>query len=90
MGANLAIPLCITSYVSGGILQAKDVSDELVIALVRQLGPSVTRWTLGDALPAVPPKVLLAKLRALVRRGFLDGCACGCSGFFDVLTVPIE
>ncbi|UWP85827.1 hypothetical protein [Dactylosporangium fulvum] len=27
-----------------------------------------------------PPNLMLAKIRQLVRRGVLDGCACGCRG----------
>lgn len=32
----------------------------------------------------IPWKVVLAKLRALVKRKLLDGCACGCRGDFWV------
>lgn len=37
-----------------------------------------------EQLPGYPPKVVCAKLSALIRRGVIDGCACGCSGQFTV------
>lgn len=35
-------------------------------------------------LPEVPTKVIMAKMRALIRRKLIDGCACGCRGDFWV------
>lgn len=35
--------------------------------------------------PNVPPKVVLAKAKRLVRRGLIDGCTCGCRGDFQIL-----
>ena len=35
-------------------------------------------------LPQFPPKVVLAKLRALNKRGLLDGCTCGCRGDWEM------
>jgi len=32
--------------------------------------------------PAIPPKLVLAKARRLVRRRLLEGCYCGCRGDF--------
>lgn len=43
--------------------------------------------TLGDvqeALAEFPPKVVLAKIRSLIRRGKMSGCGCGCRGDFDL------
>jgi len=35
------------------------------------------------AMPAgTPPKLALAKMRNLIRRGLVDGCGCGCHGGF--------
>jgi hypothetical protein len=37
------------------------------------------------AVPAgTPEKVALAKMKALIRRGLVDGCACGCRGDFTI------
>ena len=33
----------------------------------------------------MPDKVVLAKARKLIKRGLVDGCACGCRGDFTVL-----
>lgn len=34
---------------------------------------------------AIPEKVFLAKSRTLIRRGLIDGCACGCRGDFTII-----
>lgn len=37
--------------------------------------------TVQDAMPPnTPPKLQLAKMRMLLRRGLVDGCGCGCRG----------
>lgn len=36
----------------------------------------------------MPEKVIRAKARKLIRRGVLDGCACGCRGDFEVVQTP--
>ena len=36
-----------------------------------------------DDIPAMPLKVVLAKAKALIRRGLITGCACGCRGDFN-------
>lgn len=38
----------------------------------------VTIWELQERFNVFPPKVVLAKLAAPVRRKLLDGCTCGC------------
>jgi hypothetical protein len=45
-------------------------------------------WDLEAAFPDVPPKVLLAKCRALIRQGRLEGCTCGCRGDFNLPGSP--
>lgn len=30
------------------------------------------------------PKVALAKMRSLMKRGFVKGCSCGCRGDFEI------
>ena len=46
------------------------------------------RWCLfrdiEERIPDVPPKVILAKCRNLIKRGMLGGCGCGCRGDFEV------
>jgi hypothetical protein len=67
-------------------MKAADVSDEAVIGAVRNRGQypnlGLLRHELEAAFPDVPPKVLRAKVRKLIRRGVIDGCACGCRGEF--------
>lgn len=71
-------------------MQAKDLSDAVVLeALAKVRGKhGVSRWSsLWDvqaALADVPPKVVLAKLRSMVKRNIIDGCCCGCRGDFEL------
>ena len=39
-------------------------------------------WYVEEAVSGAPPKVVLAKLRSMVKRGLILGCACGCRGDF--------
>ena len=72
-----------------GRAQAKDVADEVALGAFRRargrhgVPAWATLWDVQDELPAFPPKVVQAKLRSLVQRGVLDGCACGCRGDFE-------
>lgn len=68
--------------------KAADIDDLTAVAVVRQQSGgfrSATLWSIQDALDAWPPKVVLAKLRALLARGILDGCPCGCRGDYRVI-----
>lgn len=44
----------------------------------------VHTWNLQALMPAFPPEVILAKARALLRRGLITGCGCGCRGDFEL------
>lgn len=79
-------------------VQAKDIPDRDVLRAVVELSAmhwnsteraNPPRWVFTSELHSrfdtFPPKVVSAKLAALVRRKLLDGCACGCRGDF-VLT----
>ena len=66
-------------------VQAKHISD---VAALRPLDPVrwSTWWVLAEELfPGLPPKVVLAKYRRLIRRKVISGCACGCRGDFTLL-----
>jgi hypothetical protein len=59
-----------------------------VLNLDRRLGAT---WFAGyensvqNAMPpGIPDKLALSKMRALMRRGLVDGCACGCRGDFTL------
>lgn len=43
-----------------------------------------SRWDLDEQFPTVPAKIVLAKVRQLMKRGFVAGCDCGCRGDFEV------
>jgi len=65
-------------------MQCKDIDDGIILeALERgnEIGVSV-----DDLLEViqVDRKLLLAKMSKLIRRGLVDGCACGCRGDFTL------
>lgn len=81
-----------------GKIQAKDIDDRRVLTIISDLMAAEYRerprpdeylwtmvWDIEKRLPDVPGKVLAAKLEALVRRGLIDGCTCGCRGDFFLL-----
>lgn len=74
-------------------MQCKDIPDEPIIQFLREhagpfkwatWGPSYGSMpTVQDAMPTgTPPKLQLAKMRMLIRRGIVQGCPCGCRGDF--------
>lgn len=44
----------------------------------------VLTWNLDCLMPMFPPEVILAKASALLRRGLIVGCDCGCRGDFSL------
>lgn len=41
--------------------------------------------SVARAMPeGTPEKLVLAKMRNLIRRGFVSGCDCGCRGNFEI------
>jgi hypothetical protein len=70
------------------MMQAKDVPEAPIVAMLRPFEDyvPVSRYEIRDTLPDVPEKVLLAKLRSMVKRKVIDGCACGCRGDFTLPT----
>lgn len=77
-----------------GRLQCKDI-DPIPILLLLWRSPGVwhTRWesepgSMPSVLPAFPAgtheALVLAKMHSLIKRGFVDGCCCGCRGDFTV------
>lgn len=69
--------------------KAADITDEELLAAVRSVrgrhgvAEWSTLWDVQETLKAWPPKVVQAKLRSIVKRGLLKGCACGCRGDFE-------
>jgi hypothetical protein len=68
--------------------QCKDILDGPLLAFVarKQLekGMWVNTWDFGPPYSDLPDKLFRAKMDALIRRGLLDGCACGCRGDYEV------
>lgn len=73
-------------------MKASDTLDSAVLKVLNQ-HPRERHVIWADSLsPSVrnafaegtPEKVMLAKMRKLVLRGLVDGCACGCRGDFKI------
>jgi hypothetical protein len=73
-----------------GQIQCKDIPDEPILHYLAQhgrvmrfhprLGPSVV-----EAMPeGISERLVLAKMASMIRRGLVDGCACGCRGDFEI------
>lgn len=76
-------------------LQAKDLRTKTVLDFIDMAGTALAQlrgnndrqvdtWSIYDRFDYLPPKVVLAKLRKLVRQKKLRGCACGCRGDFEL------
>jgi len=81
-------------------MQAKDVPERPVLEFlltVRARTERLATWykpedlspiwdnSVLNAMPiGTPPKVALAKMRALIKRGLVSGCSCGCRGDFEL------
>lgn len=66
--------------------QAKDIDDRFFLRSVEQLKGEhwTTIWDLQVLMEQFPSAVVTAKAAALIRRGLLDGCVCGCRGDFEL------
>lgn len=71
-------------------IQAKDITDAQILAAQAAVRGRhgvphwATTWDIQEHLAAFPPKVVLAKLRSMKRRGIMVGCACGCRGDWEM------
>lgn len=66
-------------------MKCSELSEEVIFAAVRLAKYPIlgqNRWEIYKAFPGVPEKVVQAKLRNMVARKKLNGCACGCRGDF--------
>ena len=72
-------------------MQAKDVPEVPILWFIAAQNGKWTNWFDPDlfdnsvrrAMPVgTPEKVALAKMRALIKKGLVDGCGCGCRGDF--------
>jgi len=74
--------------------QCKDIPDTPILEFLSDLLGVWATWfpkveggmpSVLDAMPEdTPPKLALAKMKQLVKRGLVDGCGCGCRGDFRI------
>lgn len=69
-----------------GRLQCKDFANGPIVAFLRKKpGKWHNRTEIAQAFPSyTSDKLILAKMRNLICRGLVQGCACGCRGDFYV------
>lgn len=73
-------------------MQCKDISDMQILVFLKNINTAAKLATCGDGygMPTVqdcmpqgtPIKLQRAKMSQLIKRGLVDGCACGCRGDF--------
>ncbi len=76
-------------------MQCKDIPEEPILLFLAALGPRPATWFWSEdyrpdnsvlrAMPeGTPAKLGLAKMRKLIKRKLVAGCACGCRGDFRI------
>lgn len=82
-------------------MQAKDVPAEPILEFLSKC-TQMAGWhnffpreeycpTVRDEMPcSTPPKVVLAKMKSLIKRGIVQGCCCGCRGDFVLKSDPYD
>ena len=74
-------------------LQCKDIPTRPILQFLKKHDGWCNWIWLDDercvrhAMPAgriLPDKLVLAKMRKLVAKGYVDGCTCGCRGDFEL------
>jgi len=71
-------------------MQTKDITDETMLAALAAVRGKngVPAWSslfdVYKALPQLPRKLVLSKLRSMCKRHVIRGCCCGCRGDFEL------
>jgi hypothetical protein len=71
-------------------MQCKDIPDQPILEMLAKNPTKAHGWgalPLNLKLPmppGTPPKLALAKMRMMIRRGVVKGCPCGCSSDFTI------
>jgi hypothetical protein len=67
-------------------MKAADIPDIKMLEAVKHegLGNGANMSDVERRFPDFPPKVVRAKLHALLRRKAITGCCCGCRGDFNL------
>lgn len=47
------------------------------------------RYAMPDGFN-LPDKLVLAKMKILIKKGYVDGCGCGCRGDFEITQKGID
>lgn len=70
-------------------MQCKDIPGQPIIDWLKNqtewatYGDGFSMPTVADCMPlGTPEKLQLAKMGKLIKRGIVEGCACGCRGDF--------
>lgn len=72
--------------------QAKDIPDQPIIDFLEALGRPACSYpgfdnSVANAVPEFAkdkPKLVLAKMNGMIKRGLVSGCGCGCRGDFTL------
>lgn len=71
-------------------MKCSDIPSDPILRFLSNLDRSSTSFpghphSIAISMPAgLPEKLVLAKMRGLIRRGLVSGCACGCRGDFKL------
>jgi len=73
-------------------MQTKDIPDLPILEYLLGHKNTWCTWylnsenTVADAMPkgVISKKLILSKMRNLIKRGLVSGCACGCRGDFEI------
>jgi len=77
------------------IIQCKDIPSAPILIFISKHGGIGCNWfsinkfdnprsVRHAMLEGVPRKVVLAKMKHLISKGYISGCACGCRGDFEL------
>jgi len=78
-------------------MQCKDIPTLPILKFVNSHGGIGCSWFFGDerdvrnAMPdGIDKKLVHAKMRKLISKGFISGCNCGCRGDFEITKRGVE
>lgn len=76
------------------MVQAKHIPDELLLRTVEDVNNETNCWaptgTVAERMPAMPFKVVAAKLSRAMSKGWVTGCDCGCRGDWELTRLGRE
>jgi len=75
-------------------MQCKDIEEGPILKFLADRPGVLCTWgvqlepqegtmpSVGQVMLGIPPKLQLAKMSQMIKKGLVDGCACGCRGEF--------